>query len=307
VNIQQLRYAKAVADLGSFVQAAARCCVTQPTLSNAIAQLELELGHKLFHRTTRSVRMTPEGAQLLPDICDLLNTQEVLVARARALSNPQRCVIRVGVSPIVGVKRVTMVIEAFHQANPNVEIIFRELNLAEMLRLLDIGQIDFAFGPSDPMAESQLGYQAAFFQEEPLVFVPNSRTKASYLGRQSVGLRDIVEETFVMVPDACGLTKSTRALFAGHGLALKEYSGHAMSYSVLQDWADLGIGSSILPQSKLLQGTTGAIPIATHTGAAVQIRYHCVWRQNDGLASQIVLFAEFLRHVAPLVAQGLSQ
>lgn len=307
MNIQQLRYAKAIADLGSFGRAAAQCCVTQPTLSNAIAQLEMELGHKLFHRTTRSVRLTQEGAQLLPDICDLLNTQDVLVARARALSNPQRCVIRVGVSPIVGVKRVTMVIEAFQQANPNVEIIFRELNLSEMLRLLDIGQIEFAFGPIDPIGEAQTGYQTAFFQEEPLVFVPSNRTKAGYLGRPSITLRDIASETFVMVPDACGLAKSTRALFAGQNLTLKEYSGHALSYAVLQEWADLGIGSAILPQSKLLSGTTSAIAISAPAGAAVNLRYHSIWRQIGGISNEITALAEYLRDVAPLVAQGLSQ
>lgn len=307
MNIQQLKYAKAVADLGSFGQAAARCCVTQPTLSNAIAQLERELGHKLFHRTTRSVRLTPEGAQLLPDISDLLRTQDVLVARARALSNPQCCVIRVGVSPIVGVKRVTMVIEAFQQANPNVEIIFRELNLAEMLRLLDTGQIEFAFGPADPLADTQQGYQGALFQEEPLVFVPNSRTRANYLGRQAVRLSDIAQETFVMVPDACGLAKSTRALFAGQGLALKEYSGHAMSYAVLQDWADLGIGSAILPRSKLLSGTTGAVAISAPAGTTEHIRYHSIWRQNGGVSTEITAFGKYLRDVAPLLAQGLSQ
>jgi LysR family transcriptional regulator, hydrogen peroxide-inducible genes activator len=307
LNIQQLRYAKAIAELGSFGQAAARCCVTQPTLSNAIAQLELELGHKLFHRTTRSVRLTPEGAQLLPDICDLLHTQDVLVARARALSGPQRCIIRIGVSPIIGVKRVTMVIEAFQQAHPNVEVIFRELNLAEMLRLLDMGQIEFAFGPANLLEDTQKGYQAALFYEEPLIFVPNSRTSEVYLGRHSVGLKDISAETFVMVPDACGLAKSTRALFAGQGLALKEYSGLAMSYAVLQDWADLGIGAAILPRSKLIPGTTGAVTISAPAGAAVHISYHSIWRQNDGLSSEFTALADYLCNVAPLVAQGLSQ
>lgn len=73
MNLQQLRYARALAELGSFVKAANRCAVTQPTLSNAIAALEQDLGHKLFERTTRSVKLTPIGAQLLPDICDLLN------------------------------------------------------------------------------------------------------------------------------------------------------------------------------------------------------------------------------------------
>jgi LysR family transcriptional regulator, hydrogen peroxide-inducible genes activator len=306
MNMQQLRYARALAELGSFVRAADHCAVTQPTLSNAIAQLELELGHKLFHRTTRSVSLTQAGAHLLADIRDVLQAQEALVARAKALSNPERRLIRVGVSPLLGVKLVDMVITPFRAANPDVEIVFRELNLAEMVRLLDIGQIEFVFGPSDPVVESRTGYDTALFLEEPLVFVPGRRSKEIYARGQSASLQQIASETFVMVPDACGLTKTTRALFTRQGLTLNEYAGQAMSYAVLQEWADLGIGSAILPRSKLQEGTAAVILMAAETGLPLQIRHHCLWRQGEGMPSEVMRFATFLRDVAPSVIRGLS-
>ena len=94
MNLQQLRYAKAVAVRGSFVQAASDCAVSQPTLSNGIAQLEAELGHPLFVRTTRSVRLSEAGKLLLPDIIDILSAQSALVAHARALTHPDRRLVR---------------------------------------------------------------------------------------------------------------------------------------------------------------------------------------------------------------------
>jgi len=87
MNMQQLRYARALAECGSFVQAANHCGVTQPTLSNGIAQLESELGQQLFARTTRTVSLTEAGTHLLPDIADILNAQAALMALARALSS----------------------------------------------------------------------------------------------------------------------------------------------------------------------------------------------------------------------------
>ena len=78
MNLQQLRYARALAECGSFVQAADQCAVTQPTLSNGIAQLESDLGQQLFARTTRTVRLTEAGEHLLPDIADILNAQAAL-------------------------------------------------------------------------------------------------------------------------------------------------------------------------------------------------------------------------------------
>ena len=73
MNLQQLEYVLAVEEEGSFVAAAARCANTQPTLSNAIAQLESELGHKIFNRTTRSVKLTAFGESLLPVIREILS------------------------------------------------------------------------------------------------------------------------------------------------------------------------------------------------------------------------------------------
>ena len=86
MNLQQLRYACMLAEHGSFVEAANRCGVTQPTLSNGIAALEAELGVRLFARTTRSVRLTEYGQHLLPGITDVLNAQTQLFTTRRDLA-----------------------------------------------------------------------------------------------------------------------------------------------------------------------------------------------------------------------------
>ena len=75
MNLSQLRFANALARSGSFTAAAAECFVTQPTLSNGIAQLESELGERLFLRTTRKVTLTPFGTHLMPSIAEVLRAQ----------------------------------------------------------------------------------------------------------------------------------------------------------------------------------------------------------------------------------------
>jgi LysR family transcriptional regulator, hydrogen peroxide-inducible genes activator len=305
MNLQQLRYARTLAECGSFVQAAHQCAVTQPTLSNGIAQLESDLGQQLFARTTRTVRLTQAGEHLLPDIADILNAQAALMARARALSHPERRLIRIGVSPVVGVKFVDLVIEPFRLANRNVDVIFRELNLAEMLTHLEGGQLDFVFGPADATSARQLGFDGAAFHEEPLVFVPSSSTKARYPAK-TVTLRDIARETFVMVPDACGLTQTTRAAFRRKRLKLNEYSGQAMSYRVLQEWAELSIGSAILPRSRLTPGKGPEI-IIVDGGSALQIRYRGLWQNGPNTPPEVKRLASFLKEVAPSIVQGLVQ
>ena len=100
MNLSQLRYVKAVAETGSFTLAAERCYVTQPTLSNGIAQLEQEWEERLFTRTTRSVSLTPFGHHILPFIDKMLDAQVELLHETRNFVRPRK-VIRIGTSPLI--------------------------------------------------------------------------------------------------------------------------------------------------------------------------------------------------------------
>ncbi len=66
MTVKQLRAFLVVAQTLSFTQACERLHLSQPALSLAIKGLEESLGGKLLIRSTRSVRLTPEGESLLP-------------------------------------------------------------------------------------------------------------------------------------------------------------------------------------------------------------------------------------------------
>jgi len=66
-TLRQLEYFVALAGLLNFRMAAEACFVSQPTLSGQIAQMEAQLGITLFERNKRGVRLTSEGATLLPE------------------------------------------------------------------------------------------------------------------------------------------------------------------------------------------------------------------------------------------------
>lgn len=305
MNLQQLRYARTLAECGSFVEAANQCGVTQPTLSNGIAQLEEDLGLRLFVRTTRSVRLTEFGSLLLSGIVDILNAQAVLLAKARELIQPEKRVIRIGVSPLVGMELVDLIVEPFRRANPNIEIVFREMNLVEMVRLMEIGQLEFVFGPVDLDVEGRANWSKVRFHEEPLVFVAKVPPTAATQSTAPVALKDIAEEMFVMVPDTCGLAKTTRAVFRRHRLKLSEYAGAAMSYRVLQEWAHLGIGAAILPRSKTTAGTGADILIRKGRVDRVTICYQACWRKKVDATSEVARLGKYLKEVAPSIAAGL--
>ena len=65
MKLQQLRYAIEIEKCGSLSKAAKRLFVSQPNLSNAIKDLEIELGISIFKRNNRGVQVTEKGATFL--------------------------------------------------------------------------------------------------------------------------------------------------------------------------------------------------------------------------------------------------
>ena len=61
MNIQQLRYVVAIANSGTFREAASKLFVSQPSLSVAVKDLEQELGFQIFTRTTTGAVLTSQG------------------------------------------------------------------------------------------------------------------------------------------------------------------------------------------------------------------------------------------------------
>lgn len=289
MNLNQLRYVKAVADTGSFTQAAARCFVTQPTLSNGLAQLEQELGEKLFTRTTRTVSLTPFGEHILPFIEKVLHAQAELVQEYRHYVYPERQVIRVGVSPLIQTGRFAEMLSSFRQAHSSSEVIFTEQNMSDLFRMLDDDMIDFVFGVSDE--SHKLSRTQAFLYEEPLFYIPRAGDIEE--SRLSVTIDDMAGKTIVMVPDGCGLARATRAVFRSQRRKFQEYPGKAMSYQVLEEWASLGLGAAILPESKLVTGKIRALPIVDKSGTPLMLSFEGIWK--EGMKSpSLVVFAEYL-------------
>ena len=75
-KLDQYRVFAQVADMGSFIKAAHALELPRASVSAAIQQLEAGVGIRLLHRTTRRVRLTADGAQLLERVRLLLADAE---------------------------------------------------------------------------------------------------------------------------------------------------------------------------------------------------------------------------------------
>src|SRR5436305_7800758 len=102
IELRLWRQFAAVAEELHFGRAAQRLSMTQPPLTQAIANLEQLLGVRLFDRTKRSVQLTAAGTALLPEAHELLARARALPSHARAAAHGELGRLRLAFVSTVG-------------------------------------------------------------------------------------------------------------------------------------------------------------------------------------------------------------
>ncbi len=119
-DVEGLRALVAVAELGSFSAAAGRLRLSTNAVSHRVARLEQRLGVRLFERTTRVVRSTPEGERLLARARRVLEELE-LAERDVALGHLEGAV-RVGLPPDLAQPALLEGLQALLAASPGLRV-----------------------------------------------------------------------------------------------------------------------------------------------------------------------------------------
>ena len=122
LTLKQLYSFRAVAEFGSFTRAADRLNTAQPILSTQIRDLEIELGIKLFDRTTRRVELTVAGREFLAEVADIVERLERAVSRTNNLALRQRGHLAVAAPPLLSSVWMPIVFAAFTKENPGIKL-----------------------------------------------------------------------------------------------------------------------------------------------------------------------------------------
>ena len=301
MTLTQLQFVQAVAATKSFSKAAEECGVSQPSLSSGIAQLEEELGGRIFFRTSRKVGLTPFGEYFLPRLETALQSIAELHQAASTFRNPPHKLVRIGLSPLINIHLLTTVLEPFQQAYPEVEVVYKECCLEDSRLRLEADKIDAIIALREPRKSNQ---GSCLFYEESLYFLPR-QTGLTTTALNPVKLSAITGETLIMTPPTCDLSCAVRQLFKTHRYALKEYLGQAMSHQVMEDWVSLGIGNAILPASKLTHTKPYAQLLLHDDEQSVQFVYELRWNKHAAQTSPLKEFIAHFRHTVPQLLRGL--
>ena len=213
-DLRQLRYFVAVAQERNFTRAAERLHMAQPPLSAAIRQLEEQLGVALFERTTRQVKLTLAGRELLERGGALLALADEVVAAVREVEHAPVGRLAVGVTPAARFGLAPALFAACASEASGVMLYPREDTTGVLLRELRAGRLDLVVAFCAPRDD--------FVEREPLRDEPAVVHLAAthpLAARTSLALEDLRDETLVVAGgrDSPGYTAAVVGLCRAAG------------------------------------------------------------------------------------------
>ena len=247
IELRLWRQFAAVADTLHFGQAATRLHMTQPPLTQAIAQLERVLGVRLFDRTKRSVQLTSAGAALLPSVLDLLARAQALPAQALSAAQGEVGRLRLGFVSTVGYALLPQWVRGFRALYPKVQLDLLEATGDMQLQGLERGELDAGFMLHAP-GFAPAGLAQCLIAQEPLVLaLPEQHPLAI---QPTLCLNDVLNEPLVIFPRriAPSLYDGIFALYHGAGY-LPAVAQEAIQMQTIVNLVSAGLGVAWVPES----------------------------------------------------------
>ncbi len=242
MELHQLRYFVAVAKHLHFSKAAEELKVAQPSVSQQIRKLEMELGERLFHRMKRHIALTAAGEALLPRARRILSEVEEARAEIRGLSGLTKGTLSVGCTPSVGTHILPKAMAQFHSAHPGITLTFREAGSLTLIQAIEEGELDLAIVTLP--ARHPVLLTTPLLEEHLVVAVAPGHRLA---GAAGVALEELRHEPFVMFREGYDLREVTLAACRRAGFQPNVVLEGGEMDSVLR-FVSAGLGVALVPE-----------------------------------------------------------
>ncbi len=287
-----------------FGRAAQRLHMTQPPLTQAIAQLERSLGVALFERTRRHVALTPAGEALLPAVRGLLARATALPALARAAAAGEMGRVRLAFVSTVGFEQLPTWVRDFHAECPGVALELVEATGDVQLDAFARGSIDAGLMLHSP-GQAPAGLARLAVGQEPLVLaLPASHALAR---TEPLPLAAVLAEPLVLFPRRIlpSLHDAVLALYRAHG-AVPQVAQEAIQMQTIVNLVWGGIGLAWVPASVMQFRRAGVVyreatqfgPVGRRRLVLPACETSLVWPAGK-VSPALVRFVDFVRGRLP--------
>ncbi|ERG64726.1 hypothetical protein L332_09735 [Agrococcus pavilionensis RW1] len=255
-TLRQLSYLVCAADEGTIAAAAARLHVSASAISEAISELERELGSQLtVRRRARGLTLTSTGADVVARARDLLASSRELETSLRGAPGELVGPVTIGCYPTLAPTILPPLLAGFGRAHPRVELDIVEATHDRLEGRLESGRIDVAFVydtlvPGEPR-------RAKLFALPAHVVVAGDDPLAA---RGSVRLAELAERDLILL-DAPPSSEHTLSLFAAAGVTPR-VRHRVQSSEAVRALVGRGLGYGILVQRPANPASYEGYPVA---------------------------------------------
>src|SRR5262245_10282744 len=176
-DLYELKLFHLVAEHRNFTRAGQAAGLTQSAITRQILRMEDKLGLKLFDRSTRHVRLTPEGAALHARSGSILAELDNALLALRGKSALLPRTLRVGVSRTVGLAYLPGFFRAFQRKQPKVQLHVSHERSDFILAAVESGELDAGIVSAPPRLPRTLELAHRFEDEFVLVLPPRTSAK----------------------------------------------------------------------------------------------------------------------------------
>jgi DNA-binding transcriptional LysR family regulator len=246
MEMHQVRYFLAAAEVLSFTRAAEICHVSQPALTTAIKKLEEHLGSTLFHREGRQIALTEFGRRMQPHLRQIAEQARAAEGIAKDFRLLKQVPIRLGVMSTIGPGRLSNFLTDFEQSAPETELALRDGSPEALAAQLTADELDLAIlNPLDGLGENLRA--ESLYTERYVVMLPPAHPLRE---RNAIALRDLSEQPYVDRL-SCEMREMVMGVCEDMGVKL-----YARFRSGREDWVQgmvmANIGFAFMPEYSII-------------------------------------------------------
>ena len=246
MEMHQVRYFLAAADVLNFTRAAEQCSVSQPALTTAIKKLEHELGAALFHREANRLLLSDFGRMMRPHLCQILDQTDKVQTVAQNFRLLHHVPVRLGVMSTIGPVRLSRFLGRFQQEHEGVEVAVHEGAMEDLKKQLQAGDIDLAVLNLFDGADQSWRAETLYNERYVVIFPPEHRFERL----NAVRLADVSGEAYVDRL-ACEMRELVSSTCSSAGIEL-----YARFRSEREDWVQAmvlaKIGFAFMPEYSVI-------------------------------------------------------
>jgi DNA-binding transcriptional LysR family regulator len=291
MNLQHLRYFLAVSRSNSFTQAARQLHVTQPTVSGGVAELEKELGVRLFHRAGRKVELTLEGRTLSNyalRIEDLVDEAQDRLSAGGPIAGDS---FAFGAIDAAVIYLLPESLGRYTDLHPKIQLSIQVAPSRYLVDDLLANRSEFAV-LSLPCEHPRLDTLPILRDEMPLVVGAHH----AFAGKRSVRLDQVAQETLILFHSDSISRRIVDEHFAEAALTPRVVM-EMRSPEAMRKLVEAGVGISFLPNMAVAESVAaGAIKRVNVRGVTFEREIGLAWRRGRYFAPAVrTLIEDFLQ------------